>query len=84
MVIKNIDERIIAKRIIINALRIEESLADILRSEAKILKRKSNIVTSNEEIQKVNRTIKYILYFLTIIDDRILKSLDILKNHKDV
>ena len=44
----------------------EETLADLLKIEVKTLKRKSAILLKNDEIKNVNRTIKYILYYLTI------------------
>ena len=85
MLIKNIDEKTIAKRIILNSLKIEESLADILKTELKILKRKmkTNMATSNDDIQQVNRTTKHVIYYLIIIEERIQKSLDIIKSNKD-
>jgi hypothetical protein len=83
MFIKNIDEKTLAKKTMINSLKIEESLADILKSESKLIKSKSNSDLSIDEIQKVNRTIKYILYYLIIIDDRIQKCLDLIGNKND-
>jgi hypothetical protein len=67
----------------IKSLKIEESLAEILKSESKLIKSKSNTDLSIDEIQKVNRTIKYILYYLIIIDDRIQKCLDLIGNKND-
>ncbi len=79
MALKSIDEKNIARKIIVNALKIEGSLADILKTESKILKRKAILDTNADDIQIVNRTIKYVIFYLTIIEDRIQRSMDILK-----
>jgi hypothetical protein len=83
MAIKNTDEKTVAKKAIINSLKIEESLANLLKTEARILKRKTNAEFNSDEIAKINRTIKYVICYLIIIDDRIQKCLDIIQNNKD-
>lgn len=81
MVRKILDDKTVAKRTIMNSLKIEESLASLLRIETKLLKR--NIDIPNEEVKKINKTIKYLIYYLILIDDRIEKCFDIIEKDKD-
>ena len=79
MSVKSIDEKILARKMILNSLRIEESLVNILKAEVKILKKKSIIDLENIELQKLNRIIRYTLYVITILDERIQRGFDMLK-----
>lgn len=81
MVRKILDDKTVAKRTIMNSLKIEESLASLLRIETKLLKR--NIDIPNEEVKKINKTIKYLIYYLILIDDRIEKCFNIIEKDKD-
>lgn len=81
MVRKILDDKTVARRTIMNCLKIEESLASLLRIETKVLRR--NIDVTNEEIKKTNKTIKYLIYYLILIDDRIEKCFDIIEKDKD-
>lgn len=74
-----IDERVIAKRRIANSLKIEEGLVNLLRNEVKILNRKSNDDIDYCELQKIHKTLRYIIYAISVLDERVQKSLDILK-----
>lgn len=80
---KNIDEKTIAKKMIISSLKIESSLVNILNAEAKILSKKLNNDIEYAELQKTNKTCKYIIYFFNILDERIQKCLDILNSTTD-
>lgn len=84
MVTNNIDNKTVAKKIIINSLKIEESLINLLRLETKILKRKSHIDLNNDEVHKINRKFKYFLYYLITINDRIDKCLDIIQKDNEI
>lgn len=81
MVRKILDDKTVAKRTIMNSLKIEESLARLLRIETQVLRR--NIDDTNEEVKKINKTIKYLIYYLILIDDRIEKCFDIIEKDKD-
>lgn len=77
---KSIDEKTIAKKMIFNALSMEESLAVLLHAEAKIIKKQLKDDNFNyEKINHINKTIKYILFSLTMVDDRIQTGLDLYK-----
>lgn len=76
----NIDEKMIAKKIIMNSLKIEESLIGVLKAETRILNRKKNENIDYYELEKINRTIKYTIYIVTSLDERIQKALDILRD----
>ena len=82
---KNIDEKALAKKLIVNGLKLEESLVNILKSEVRILNRKAKEEIEYSEMQNINKTLRYIIYVITILDDRIQKGIDILNisNEKD-
>jgi len=63
---KNVDEKIIGKKMLLTTIKMEESLAELLRTELKILKKESKKDYNYEDIQNVNKTMKYILLSLTI------------------
>jgi hypothetical protein len=77
---KNIDEKTLGKIMIINALKLEESLADLLRCEARYLRKqiKKNM-ENHEEIYKINKIGRYLLFSITLIDDRIKTGLDLIE-----
>jgi hypothetical protein len=83
MPIKNPDDKTIAKKTIMNSLKIEDSIANLLKTETKLLKKKSNTDLTLDEIIKINKLIKYLIYYLMLIDDRIQDSFNIIKNNKD-
>lgn len=76
---KNIDDKTIAKKLLINALKMEESLADLIRIEVKILRKKVNEQNSYDEIRKINKIVKYTIFSMTLIDDKIQKALELYK-----
>ena len=83
MVNKTIDEKEIAKKLIIDSLKMEESLISVLKTEVKMLNKKMNDNVDYAELQKLNKTLRHIIYVITILDDRIDKGLEILNNSKE-
>ncbi|MFV0341856.1 MAG: hypothetical protein ACK5JH_03055 [Anaerocolumna sp.] len=83
MATKNIDEKSVAKKVILNSLRIEDCLTNLLKIETRFLKNKSDQDFNYDEIKKIDKSIKYLLYYLIIIDDRIQKCLDIIQNKNE-
>lgn len=83
MVNKTIDEKEIAKKLIIDSLKMEESLISVLKTEVKMLNKKINDNVDYAELQKLNKTLRHIIYVITILDDRIDKGLEILNNSKE-
>ncbi len=79
---RNLEDKMLGKMIILNAVKMEESLAEILRMEVKAIKKqiKVNGNSDIEDIQKANKVLKYVLYSLTILDDRIQAGLELIKN----
>lgn len=77
---KSMDEKMIGKRMILNALQIEENLAGLLRSEIKVLRKRTFAGAGTEDIQKINKMIKYILFSFTLMDDRIKTGIDLMNN----
>lgn len=80
---KNIDEKILAKKLIMDSLKIEESLVNILKLEVKVFNKKLNDNIEYSELEKLNKTLKHIIYVITILDDRIQKGFDILNNNSE-
>lgn len=78
---KVVNKKALGKKIILSALKIEESLADIMRLEAKILRKKCVNGAENEDIKRINNMIKNVLFTLTIIDDRIEKGFDLMNDN---
>lgn len=78
---KNIDKKEIGKRIILNSLKLEESLAEVLRSEARLLRKRAIEKENLEEIQRINKVLKYVLFSLTMIDDRIKAGLELMEDN---
>lgn len=54
-----------------------------MRSEAKILRKKCADGAEKEDIKRINNMIKYVLFTLTIIDDRIEKGIDLMNDNID-
>lgn len=66
------EDRQIGYKLLFNAIKMESSLAELLRVETKIVKRRLKMSGNNLEDIKVNRrNLRYILYMLTILDNRI-------------
>jgi ribosomal protein S13 len=80
---KKIDDNTICKRMLINAIKIEESLSELLIAEAKILRKMSVKDISYEELQSINRTIKHIIFSLTLVDEKVQKGLELYQMQKD-
>lgn len=80
MLNKNIDDRTIGIKILSSAIKMETILIDILRLETRILKKHNQEESINDDIKNMNRIIKYTLYSLTLIDDRIKLGIDLIKD----
>lgn len=78
---KEIDEKRIGRKMLLNAVKMEESLAELLKSEAKLLRKCTMNGASNEEIQRTNKIIRYVFFTMTMVDDRIRTGLSLL--HQD-
>lgn len=73
---KNMDHEYIGKRMLLSAIKIEESLAELLCVEIKILRKQIGIGGSYDEYKNVNKIIKYLIFSLSIVDDRIQERMD--------
>ena len=78
MLSKKIDEKAIATKLIMSSLKLEESLINILKAVVKIFNKKNKTTIKDSELLKINKTLKYIIYAIFILDDRIQKGFDIL------
>ena len=83
MLSKNIDEKAIATKLIMSSLKLEECLINILKAVVKIINKKNNTTIKVSDLHKLNRTLKYIIYAIIILDDRIQKGFDILYISKE-
>jgi hypothetical protein len=79
---RNLDDKLLGKMIILNAIKMEESLAEILKMEVKAIKKQIREDSNSdfENIHKSNKVIKYVLYSMTILDDRIQAGMELLKS----
>lgn len=59
-----------------HSLHNPESLADVIKAEAKLIRKKSMKCLGGKELQEVNKTIKYVIFLLMILDERVEKGLD--------
>jgi hypothetical protein len=75
---KKLDNKYLGKKMLHDALIIEESLANLLQTEVKMLKKKNTMDNKPEDVEKLNKLIKYIIFTLTILDDRIKTGLDLM------
>jgi hypothetical protein len=77
---KDMDEKKIGRRMLLSAVKMEDSLAELLKAEAKILRKSTLEGASNEDIQRTNRVIRYLFFSLTMIDDRIKTGLSLMSH----
>lgn len=59
-----------------HSLHNPESLADVIKAEAKLIRKKSMKCLDGKELQEVNKTIKYVIFLLMILDERVEKGID--------
>lgn len=76
------DDKIIARKIILSTLKMESSLANVLKAEIKIIKKMLDRNADYYDIKKSNDSIRQILHAIHIIDDRIQKCIDILQHER--
>ncbi|TAH71474.1 MAG: hypothetical protein EWM47_04555 [Anaerolineaceae bacterium] len=75
---KTVDNKIIAKKVILSTLKMENSLINVLKAQMRLIKKMMDKDDDYNEIKKTNASIRQILHAIHIIDDRIQKCLDIL------
>ncbi len=78
---ENYDE-LVGKRMICNAVSLDESLSEILKVEAKRLKIAAKKELQIEELQKINRIIKNVIMALTITEDKLKTGIELYLNSK--
>lgn len=61
-----------------SAVRMEESLAELMKAEARILRKCTATGGKKEDIQRANRVIRYLLFSMMMIDDRINTGLSLI------
>lgn len=75
---KDIDEKRIGRKMLLNAVKMEDSLAELLKTEAKLLRRCAIDGANSEDIQRINKSIRYIIFTMTMVDDRINTGLSLI------
>lgn len=71
------DNRLIGIKIIENAIKLDETLIEILKKESRILKVGSKGEINPDELQKINSLIRNIIMVLTLTDDRIKTGINL-------
>ena len=74
---KYVSNELIGKKMIENAVNLDESLAEILKVEVRRLKQLIKINTAPEELLRTNHLIKNIIIALTITDEKIKTGIDL-------
>jgi hypothetical protein len=74
---KNINNILLGKMIIENAINFEESLIEILRIEVKRLKQLLKNNSNLEELYKTNSLVRSVIMALTITDEKIRTGIDL-------
>jgi hypothetical protein len=75
---KNLNDKMIGRMLLLNAIKLEKSLAELLMIEVKSVKRQLKRNSNIDYVRRTNKIIKYILYSLTMLDDRIQAGLKLL------
>lgn len=73
----NLINKLIGKKMIENAINLDESLAEILRLEVRKLKILMKTANSPEELLKTNNMIKNIIIALTLTEEKIKMGIDL-------
>lgn len=74
---KNLCNKMIGKKMIENAINLDESLAEILKVEVKKLKQLAKTTNTPEELLKTNNIIKNIIIALTLTEEKIKMGIDL-------
>ncbi|HOJ09975.1 MAG TPA: hypothetical protein PK733_05215 [Clostridiales bacterium] len=80
---REINASFIGKKIIENAVKLDESLVDILKIEVRRLKQSIKSNNNLDELQRTNNLIKNIIIALTITDERIQTGIDLCMNNSE-
>jgi hypothetical protein len=70
-------------KILETAVRMDETLVDILKLEVKHLKQQVKNNTYFEDVQRTDKLIRNIILALTVTEERMRTGLDIIKDSKD-
>lgn len=76
---KDLDNQQVGRMLIRNAINMEDSLAELLRIEVKSVKKRLKDDYDYEYLQRTNKLIKYILYSMSMLDERIQVGLELIK-----
>lgn len=77
---KNPNQEILGKMLIANTLKIEEELAGLIKLEVKAAKKRLREGYGAKEIQKSDKTIRYIIYALITLDNRIDAGMELIRS----
>lgn len=75
---KSIDEKVIGRKMILSAIKMEESLAKVIQVETQLIRKQLKEGNSQENIININKSIKNVIMSLMILDERIKSGLDLL------
>lgn len=76
---KGISEKGIGKMMILEAIKLEESMVDLLRVETRLLKRHLIKDYSRADIIKFNKIMKYLMFSIMILDERIRAGIELIE-----
>lgn len=74
---KNLCNKMIGRKMIENAINLDESLAEILKVEVKKLKQLAKTTNTPEELLRTNNLIKNIIIALTLTEEKIRMGIDL-------
>jgi hypothetical protein len=80
---KNCNDKTLGRMVILNALKLEETLAGLLRTEARLLRKQITKASDHEEIININKVIKYLLFSISMIDDRIRTGIELMEKDSE-
>lgn len=75
---KDLNKKELGEKIVLSAIKMEESLSDLLRAEARLLRKKCKEGAVSEDLIRVNKMIKHVIFTLTYVDERIEKGLEMM------
>lgn len=75
---KSNDNKDIGKKMILSAIKMEESLSRVIKVETQLIRRQLHEGNSKEELVDINKTIKNVIMSLMILDERIKTGLHLL------
>ena len=57
-----LNKKELGKKIVLSAIKMEESLSDLLRAEARLLRKKCKDGAGREDLIRVNKMIKHVIF----------------------